>query len=456
VRGGAVRVFGVKRAVALLTLLVTSCGEQSSPGARNVLVVLVDTLRADRLSLYGYERPTSPELDRVARARGVVFRNAWANAGCTYPSVNSILTSRWPQYFAQRYEQVGKAIPAELTTMAEWLAGAGYDTAAVSASSVVRATPGRFNRWGGFDAGFERFDERCAEREAACVTRAARDFLGQMREPFFLYLHYLDPHNPYRPPPGAVSSFAAESAAAAALWARTGNGWPIQQKLYQGETDVDFDEDDVRHLSDLYDDEIRYLDAELGNLMAHLEQRELLERTIVLFLSDHGEELFENGHWAHCKDLAFETVLATPLVAFVPGLAAGWRETAVSNIDVLPTVLDLLEVEFDRHELDGESLEQLLRRGDGAGSRRYLFAAQGRTRAAREAFRRVTVDLRDFEPHFDSVGPPPFAAALNGGRDEALLTALRGWIRRLEANAHRRGLEEAERIERDLRALGYL
>jgi len=421
-----------------------------SPPRPNVLVVLVDTLRADRLSLYGYGRETSPHLDRFARERGVVFRSAWSNAACTYPSVNSLLTGRYPQRIVARMAEAGLTIPPEMPTLAERFAAAGWSTGAVSASTIVRATPSRINLRGGFDRGFGFFEESCAERGAACVNELALAALDRLPEPFFLYLHYLDPHSPYRPPKWAERRFSAGSAAAARGWARRGEPWSIQRKLYRGETGNEYGEADVRHLSDLYDDEVRFFDDQFGRLVAELDRRGLAARTVVAFVADHGEELHDNGGWAHCGDLAFESVLATPFVLAGPGIEPGARATPVSNVDLAPTLLELAGVDPVATDFDGASLVPLIARGDGALGGRVVFAAQGRIRAARDGGVRRALDLASGE----SWQQPLAGDGAAGGRD--LATALAGWIRAVEGDADAAAVERADRLEAELAALGYL
>lgn len=434
-----------------LALAACGGGPEAAPDVRpNVVIVLVDTLRADRLSLYGYARETSPALDRFARERGVVFRSAWSNAGCTYPSVNSLLTGRYPQRILAKIDEAGMAIPPGMPTLAERFGAAGWSTGAISASTIVRATPSKINRQGGFDRGFGFFDESCHERGAACVNGRAFEALGRLPEPFFLYLHYLDPHAPYRPPEWAGRRFSAGSAPTARAWARRGDPGKIQRRLYQGETGNEFGAEDVRHLSDLYDDEIRFFDDQFDRLMAELERRGLGGRTHVALVADHGEELHENGGWAHCGDLAWETVLATPFVLAGPGLAAGERTTPVSNLDLAPTLLELAGVAFDPADFDGASLVPLLDRGDGALGGRVVFAAQGRIRAARDAGGRRSLDLATGE----SWQQPLAAGRVAEERD--LAAALSGWIRAVEGESDAAAVERADRLEAELAALGYL
>jgi arylsulfatase A-like enzyme len=450
---GVKRWLSIRAALVVAVVALGACagGPAPDPPARpNVLVVLVDTLRADRLSLYGYERETSPALERFARERGVVFRSAWSNAGCTYPSVNSLLTGRFPQRILARIDEAGMAIPAGMPTLAERFGAAGWSTGAISASTIVRATPSKINRQGGFDRGFGFFDESCHERGAACVNGRAFESLDRLPEPFFLYLHYLDPHSPYRPPSWAARRFSSGSAADARRWAQRGEPWKIQRKLYHGESGNEFGAADIRHLSDLYDDEIRFFDDQFDQLIAELARRGLLERTVVAFVADHGEELYENGGWAHCGDLAWESVLATPFVLAGPGLEPGARATPVSNVDLAPTLLALAGIEHASSDFDGASLVPLLEQGDGALGGRVVFAAQGRIRVARDGGARRTLDLASGESWQQALAGDGAA----GGRD--LATALTGWVRAVEGDADAAAVERADRLEAELAALGYL
>ena len=451
-RARPARPIGRLLACSVLVFGTAACGARRIAGPPNVVVVLVDTLRADRLSLYGYGRQTSPELDRFARERGVVFRSAWANAGCTFPSASSILTGRWPQRFLENLERDGMAIPAETPSLAERLAARGYSTAAVSASTVVRATPSEINRQGGFGRGFGTFDESCHFRSGACVGERAAELLGKLPEPFFLYLHYLDPHAPYRPPRGASREFSAPSREAARPWARRGEPWRIVGKLYGGPAGGNFRPQDVAHLSDLYDDEVRFFDGELAKLLAELERRGVTERTIVVLLADHGEELLDHGHWSHCRDHAYSTILETPLVIATPGAPSAERWTPVSNVDLVPTILDLAGAPFDPASLDGRSLVPLLAR-EGS-SERFSFAAQGTSRAVRDSEWMLRLDLRDGSRALTPVGRAREGREAGPEVAARLEKALFEWIRAVERGGD--AVRRADELERQLEALGYL
>lgn len=439
-------------AVALALALLGCQGSPPAADSWNVVVVLVDTLRADRLSLYGYERPTCPHLERFA-AEGVLFKNAHSQAGCTFPSVNSILTSRSPEHFLASRDEHGLAIPEGTPSLAELLAAHGYSTAAVSASVIVRATPSKINRVGGFDRGFETFDESCEQKRAPCVNARALELLDTLPEPFFLYLHYLEPHAPYQPPKWHPRSFARGTRAHP--WARRGEPQTVFKKLYDG-ADVAFTDEDIHHLRDLYDEEILFFDARFAELLAEIDARGLGERTLVAFLSDHGEELLDHGDFGHCRDLAFETLLHTPLILKIPGLRSRVREAPVQNLDLVPTLLDYLGIEHDPAAFEGKSLRPVIE--DDRPVARYSFALQGTSRIVRDDRYKLLLDLETQEAQLfdlrEDPGETHDLAAESPDRAAAYVDVLRSWLAGREGTED--ALRQAEEVEKELKALGYL
>jgi arylsulfatase A-like enzyme len=279
----------------------------------NLIIVLVDTLRADHMSLYGYDRPTTPFIDRFA-SEAIVFDRTRAQASCNYPSVNSLFTSRYPFYFYIHAEgQMG--IPVEYPTIAEMLQARGYHTIAVSASPIVRATPSKENPDGGFGAGFDVFDETCLWMQAECINERALQLVAEAREPFFLYLHYMDPHGHYAPPKGYVKRFAGQYDGHDFI--AKGNYSPIGKMIYGGGPEVEITDRDMQHLVDLYDDEIRYVDSMFERLIDSLQGDGLLDRTALIFTSDHGEEFLEHGHVGHCRGV-WDTLTRVPLLMKLP------------------------------------------------------------------------------------------------------------------------------------------
>ena len=440
--------------VVSLTVSMSGCAASPDRPEWNVVLVVVDTLRADHLSLYGYERPTSPALEAFAED-AVVFDRAWSQAGCTFPSVNSILTSKAPQLFlGQPEKRIG--IPEAYPSLQERLAAEGWATAAVSSSIIVRATPSKVNKHGGFGRGFETFDESCEQKPAECVNERAFELLDRLPEPFFLYLHYLEPHAPYQPPETHIESFADEYDGPG--WVQRGNTLRVRKNLYMDGPDVGLTEADVDHFRALYDDEVRYFDSQLGELLERLRADGLLDRTLLVIASDHGEEIMDHGHMSHCRDLAWDTVLRTPLVIAVPSSAEPGTRTAVAqNLDIVPTILDYLRLPFDPDDLDGRSLRPLIE--DDRPVHRYVFAAQGTMRAVSDGRFKLVHDLEtersrlyfletDPEETLDVAASHPEIVAL---REKVLLD----WVEEVEGSLAR-GLELSRESRAVLEALGYL
>jgi arylsulfatase A-like enzyme len=345
-------------AAAGALLAAASCTRAARPQPpRNVVFILVDTLRADHLGAYGYPRPTSPNLDAFARS-SLFFKDVRSQAPCTFPSVNSILTSRSPSAFLGQPNE-GLGIPAQIPTLAEILRTRGFRTAAVSASAVVRKNPSRFNPHGGFGAGFDLFNEECVWKSAECVNRHAFEQLRVKDErPFFLYLHFIDPHGPYAPPDSHQRRFAT-GPKPDKPFIRNGNPNPIGDMLYKGLPDPGATKADLRYLIDLYDEEIRYFDGQLAVLLDELRTSGRLDDTLIVFAADHGEEFLEHGDIKHCRNL-FDTEIRVPLVLHLPGAAARTLAQPVQNIDLTPTILDLLGVTADTRAFEGKSLRPLL------------------------------------------------------------------------------------------------
>jgi arylsulfatase A-like enzyme len=316
------------------------------------------------------------------------------------------------------------------------------------------------NPVGGFGRGFRTFDERCRQDNGRCVNRRALAALAELREPFFLYLHYLEPHQPYRPPADAPLRFAARGARWP-RWVRRGDPWPIVSRLYRvpGPT---FTAEDVSHLTDLYDDEVLFFDQRLAELLAALDGTGRLDDTLVAVVSDHGEELLDHGHWGHCRSHAWENVLATPLVLAGPGIPpTGERRAPVTNLDLVPTLVDYLGLPWQGEGFAGRSLRPAIERDRPL--HRYRFALQGSVRVIDDGAHKLRLDLATGEAQlFDRRADPgerrdlaptlPRLAA-------SLRHALERWIDVEEgpgARSRADSVQRARESEAQLRAVGYL
>jgi arylsulfatase A-like enzyme len=354
--------------------LCAGCAGRPVADGPNVIILLLDALRPDHLGCYGYERKTSPKIDRLA-AEGVLFNNAYAPSSWTLPSTGSMLTSLYPQEHGAADSTSG--ISQMAITLAERMHGAGYDTAAFSANYCF-VTAER-----GFDRGFDHFElfvkesspvpagvlnrtRKLPETYGTVVTADAEqlnlaalkwlDDRDDTSRPVLMYLHYMDPHNPYEPPKPFDTMFDPD-------YAGTVDGKSIFDAIYKLQFEVT--ERDKEHVVALYDGEIAYADSQVGRFLNELEKRELLEDTLVIITADHGEELFERGDIGHGPTL-YEEVLRVPLIMWRkqferPGATV---DSYVTLLDIVPTVLRVCGIQ-SRGTLRGRPL---LPPGDEVGS----------------------------------------------------------------------------------------
>ena len=285
---------------------------------RNVLLVSIDTLRADHVGAYGAADAGTPTLDRLAR-EGVRFDAAFSPAPITLPSHSTLLTGLEPHRHGVRHNGIHR-LDDRVTTLAERLSAAGYATGASVGAMVLRAESGIAQGFEFFDDAIEAGGDHAeGSRRAEDVNRPAMAWLEATPEPFFLFVHYYDPHRPYAPP----APYAAEASSA-------------------------------------YAGEIRYADAQLGALLAHLERLGRIENTLVVVTADHGEGLGEHDELTHAYAI-YDATQHVPLVMRGPGLPQGVVvEEIARTADLMPTLMDWLGLP-ELRDIDGESLAPLWR-----------------------------------------------------------------------------------------------
>lgn len=326
-------------AAALAALAALSACTAPQAAKPNILILLMDTLRADRLGCYGYGKATSPVVDRLAE-RGTLFTRCYAPSDYTQASTASLFTGLYP--LAHGYVNSDYVLEDDNQTMAEIFGDAGYTTAAFIANGLA----GRKYR---MDQGFqEHFEKNRAS--AFELAEAATEFIGRQSpdgRPFLAYLHFLDVHDPHRIPPADFGRLAdpasfvfdmqdtllLESMVMRAWWStvqkwRGGGEEPEQVARY-------FDD-----YSDLYDSSIAYWDEAVGSILESLARNGLDRNTVVVVTSDHGEQLLEHGFFGHANS-GYDVGLHVPLVVFDPAGDGNGRRISrpVSLIDVLPTLL---------------------------------------------------------------------------------------------------------------------
>jgi arylsulfatase A-like enzyme len=352
------------------------------------IVYLVDTLRADHTGVYGYPRRTTPELDAFARD-AVVFDAAVAHASWTKPSVASILTSRLPGQ--HRAVQLRDPLDPSNVTVAERLRARGFSTGATMANSVIYGAESEFDR--GFEvfAGLHGEDDRPSKLVGAdVVVDSALAFLRSRRGmPTFLYVHTMDPHVPYEPPPPFDRMFE-----------------PFPTEGHPGhDPRTDYEEPlDRERMIAQYDGDVAFGDREFGRFLRELKADGLYDDALVVFLADHGEEFLDHGLWLHGRSL-FDELIRIPLVVKLPGSRGAGRRIAeqVQGVDVVPTVLEAMGVPLPS-DLGGQPLQRTL--AGGAAPRPALaeishrgFVAHGVRTDGDKYIRRFSPD--DDELYFD-------------------------------------------------------
>lgn len=452
----------LRLALLVTALMLGGCGPEQSSTPPNVVVILVDTLRAQSLGAYGYSRGTSPTLDRLA-AESTLFADARSQAPCTYPSANSILTGRHPvRFLGQEAGRMG--IPSSIPSLAEILGDQGFATIAVSASPIVRRRPTRFNPHGGFDRGFDIFEERCLWKEAECVNQRALSYLRILKQPFFLYLHYMDPHDPLQLPDDWTPRIATEEYRNGKWFVEQGLLTPIAEALYGPEHQVIVDGPDLDHLVDLYDEEIAYFDHQLGSLVDGLTELGLAENTLVALVADHGEEFLEHGHVKHCHSL-YDTELKTPMIVRTPAQAAGRApgvtvDRPVANLNLAPTVLDYVGLDPATYGMEAASLRPLIESGpEGVETADVIVSSWGTERAAKLGPFKLILDLEtDAMELYDLEADPGETVDVQEAHPDVvrqLRGAIRAWVRTAGKGTARQ-IQEGQDAQERLKALGYL
>ncbi|MEM7583437.1 MAG: sulfatase [Acidobacteriota bacterium] len=479
------RVFGLAWIGGLSLLLgcqATTPPEPSAPPKRpNVLLIVVDTLRADHLGFLGYERSTSPHLDRFA-ADAITFKQAIAHAPWTSPSIGALLTSQYPGALGFADSKEPARVDDDVLFLAEILRQHDYPTTAIISHTYLGTRIG-------FQQGFDRFDEDNAlgpnHVSSVSVTDKAIAFLDETASsasssepsessnpadpeppaaadpPFFLFLHYFDPHFAYRRHEGFdfYPDYQGD--------VRSGEPYG---SLLERAREESISDDDLTFIRALYDSEIRFTDLHLGRLLDELKRRGLYDDALILFTADHGEAFLDRkDRWiGHGKTL-FQELIHVPLLIKLPGGAGGGTvvDTPVGLIDVLPSTLELLDIPFpEAHRFEGRTLplsdrEALLSLppapvfSETLARNRWLQSIiEGRWKLI---FNRKTAKPRLFDLEADPLETTNLASH-EPETLRRLSSALRAWSERIDERRGQAGApatfspEEQER----LRALGYL
>ncbi len=373
------------RLLALTALLAgAGCGE-SAPRP-NILLISIDTLRADRLGVYGNDewgRTTSPSIDALA-ARGTVFDAAWAPRGQTHPSLGAMLSGKYPITTGLR--ENGLQLLPQHRTVFEHLQRAGFRTG-IFLANLDSGDPSDAWAYRGADVAADGFDgrRRFEVRQESLfqsvwddrVEQAALEFLQGARrgQPFAAWVHFYDVHKPYNPPPARVGDYGLSAEVPEVLRAPgPHSGAALELHLAQTTLgDREVPESELRRIRGLYDAGVSAADERVGRLLGRLSEIGALENTIVVLTADHGEELFDHNRYFFHGNSIYVGTLRLPLIVAGPGLAAGVRtEALVQNIDIAPTLLDLAGV-APAPDMEGASLLPVLRGQTQDGPRPFAF-----------------------------------------------------------------------------------
>jgi len=330
----------------------------------NILIYLIDALRADHLGCYGYDKDISPNIDRFAKD-ATVFRRAIAQSPWTKASVASIFTGLSPRVHGVQGRH--DALADEADTLADELTSAGYRTVSVTTNGWVTSPFG-------FDQGVQRFFYLTDARTGSPLSSVDlnRVFFGWLdtnvaARPVFAYIHSVDPHSPYEPPEEYRQKFAPWVAD------RDIGTLAYLRRIYKGE--IPENDVPVRALVALYDAEIAFNDDSFGTFVRELKRRGLYDDAFIIFVADHGEEFFEHHALEHGQDL-YSDVLNIPLIIKFPAGDGPFRRdvtTPVQQTDLLPTVLDYLGVRRPE-ALEGRSLVGIASTRDIAKGERSVLS----------------------------------------------------------------------------------
>jgi len=454
-------------AFCLMCCASVSCADREAPRPTHVVLITVDTLRADRLGVYGYDRDTTPNADALA-ATGVTFLETIAPIPETLPSMTSMLTSTYPIDHGVR--QNGYELPG-IPLLAELLGAHGYASAAFTSSIVLHPQSGIYRGFDHYDVDardpFLLWDS--GQRSAAATTDAAIAWLDRKTrgrtEGLFLWVHYIDPHSIYAPPPPYDTRFRDPSYAGPV----TGDVDQFTQILANR---LRLDEADMLYMIGGYDGEVAYADFHVGRLIDRV--RELLgDETLIVFTSDHGESLGEHLYMFDHGDYLFDDQIKVPLILTHPRFPRGKTvEGQVEIVDIVPTILDLLGIDAEPG-MRGRSLLPLID-GEPAGvtyalSESDTCKSQHSVRpCAPEGIEGKAYSLRSgrFKLIVDPIAPPMlFDLDADPGETVNRLSAHPDVARALGARlrvllAGDRGAVDQQQLDREtterLRALGYV
>jgi arylsulfatase A-like enzyme len=427
--------------------------ERTASNRRNVILISMDTLRADHLSCYGYFRKTSPHIDSLA-GRGTRFADVSSTSAWTTPVHGSLFTGRYPlQLGSIRYHGGKKmhVLGAEEETLAELLQDAGYETQAFTGGGFV-------SRKLGFDQGFVKYRDH----------NNIKDYIDQLLEwltehdrsrPFFLFVHFYDTHRPYIPPDEKFKEMFKGG--------YKGN-FPVRKVCSRKYRPLS--EEDLRYVISQYDGEIAHADYQLGRFFAHLHDTGLDRNTLLVYLSDHGDEFFEHGDCDHTTSV-YQELVGVPLVFKGPGIPARQVvQVPVSLIDVPPTILHYLGMPVP-DSMEGTSLLPVIH-GEGEPCTYQFFETsfwkrKNDIRGVREGPWKIVFNYKDvaveaYDLEIDPLERTNVIEEMPAGTKRDMIHAFKKWRKKMRKTAQKaktsthQSITTDPKLEEHLKALGYI
>ncbi|MBC7361873.1 MAG: sulfatase [Candidatus Aminicenantes bacterium] len=322
------------------------------PKGPNVILIIADALRADHLGCYGYEKVTSPNIDRFA-AKSLIFLNAYTNASWTKPSIATLMTSLYPHQHGACYWK--SSLSKQLETIAEFFKNSGYKTFAVQTNPVL-------SKDYGFDQGFDKYIQK-TNAGADDVTASFIKWLEKNKKrKFFAYLHFFDTHAPYDAPEEYGQKFGARPD----QLFRAGNFKTIDVRLMDL---IGIKQEDKEGLVSLYDGAVNYVDSNFKNIIYKLEEMNLRNKTVIVFTSDHGEEFFEHNGYDHGHTQYQEIIKIPLIIGYGDNLIPEKIDKPVQLVDLMPIIFQIAGIKEKNEIFRGKDLSSIIR-----GARKEIFS----------------------------------------------------------------------------------
>lgn len=435
----------------LLTVILKNRIQNITISRPNVVLISIDTLRADHLGCYGYGRNTSSNIDRFA-SKSILYKNCMSTSSWTLPAHASMLTGLYPSSHCVINDEF--QLDDKYLTLAEILREYGYETTGFVSGWYLDS---QFNLYQGFDLYDESYMSNVADSYADELTHGVQKWLRDRKEkPFFLFLHYFDVHNNYVPPEPFGKAFRNKQDSGV-----NGDIVPYLSKI-----NLEIDKNLLDGLKDLYDGEVEWVDYNIGKFLDTLEELQLDKKTLIILTSDHGDEFLEHGHLGHRRNL-YQTTMHVPLIIKLPGKnSKEINETLVSPIDIMPTILAFLRVDI-KYKFDGTNILE----DKEVDSERYIFGELYRSkldpglRCIRNSRYKLIFDMQSqkqevFDLEKDAVEKENLLNREDLVENEEILELkekffefLRG---RTKAESHNSSMRVNTEKRKELKSLGYL